>query len=200
MVNGVNRQWASILMVLSTLFGVAALLVWGIGWVSPGSLSIETESAPPVSVRNPSPNRVVEIFSMRGVLDVRCYWRSPRPRTAGPTHVSFSKVSSPRRLGESVVPPTFWNRLGFYYNVVVPRGSFFMPRYPGERTSCTLIEVPDWLIAALFLAPLGWRIARARRSAPADRCHACGYNLTGNVSGKCPECGRDVSPGRRAIA
>lgn len=23
-------------------------------------------------------------------------------------------------------------------------------------------------------------------------CHACGYNLTGNVSGRCPECGQDI--------
>lgn len=24
------------------------------------------------------------------------------------------------------------------------------------------------------------------------RCHVCGYNLTGNVSGRCPECGTPV--------
>ena len=29
------------------------------------------------------------------------------------------------------------------------------------------------------------------------RCPSCGYNLTGNVSGVCPECGdRDVQPAR----
>jgi hypothetical protein len=27
-------------------------------------------------------------------------------------------------------------------------------------------------------------------------CRGCGYDLTGNVSGRCPECGRDVSGGR----
>lgn len=26
-----------------------------------------------------------------------------------------------------------------------------------------------------------------------DLCHGCGYNLTGNVSGYCPECGRPVT-------
>ncbi|MBI1827795.1 MAG: hypothetical protein HY287_02690 [Planctomycetes bacterium] len=25
-------------------------------------------------------------------------------------------------------------------------------------------------------------------------CRGCGYDLTGNVSGRCPECGRDVPP------
>lgn len=32
----------------------------------------------------------------------------------------------------------------------------------------------------------------ARRVAPTVVCHHCGYNLTGNVSGRCPECGREV--------
>lgn len=33
--------------------------------------------------------------------------------------------------------------------------------------------------------------ARRRRRIPPGRC-ACGYDLTGNVSGRCPECGRAV--------
>lgn len=32
----------------------------------------------------------------------------------------------------------------------------------------------------------------ARRAAPTDDCLHCGYNLTGNVSGRCPECGREA--------
>ncbi len=32
----------------------------------------------------------------------------------------------------------------------------------------------------------------ARRAAPTDLCLGCAYNLTGNVSGRCPECGREV--------
>jgi hypothetical protein len=31
------------------------------------------------------------------------------------------------------------------------------------------------------------------RPAPPDVCRQCGYNLTGNVSGRCPECGTDVT-------
>ncbi|HEY2584323.1 MAG TPA: hypothetical protein VGI81_01010 [Tepidisphaeraceae bacterium] len=34
-----------------------------------------------------------------------------------------------------------------------------------------------------------WRRARCRE---ADECRACGYNLTGNVSGVCPECGTPI--------
>jgi hypothetical protein len=56
--------------------------------------------------------------------------------------------------------------------------------------------VPYVAVAALFLIlplvrfgilPLrsGLRARRARRGG----CSICGYNLTGNISGVCPECG-----------
>jgi len=41
-------------------------------------------------------------------------------------------------------------------------------------------------IPTLFL----WRAERRdRRRAAAGACSACGYDLTGNVTGRCPECG-----------
>src|SRR5436190_1201662 len=36
------------------------------------------------------------------------------------------------------------------------------------------------------------RRRRDRRRKAARRCRRCDYNLTGNVSGVCPECGRSV--------
>ena len=57
----------------------------------------------------------------------------------------------------------------------------------------TLVRIPLWLLLTLFAAypatafirgPL--RRWRRRRK---GRCLTCGYNLTGNVSGVCPECG-----------
>jgi hypothetical protein len=46
------------------------------------------------------------------------------------------------------------------------------------------------LLAALLPAGryIGWRIRRHRRTA--GKCARCGYDLTGNVSGVCPECGK----------
>lgn len=46
-------------------------------------------------------------------------------------------------------------------------------------------------------ATIGHCLARAwlaRRSPPPGWCAHCGYNLTGNVSGRCPECGTPVPP------
>ena len=50
------------------------------------------------------------------------------------------------------------------------------------------IAVPYWLVflpAILFTAIL-WR---GDRRPPRGHCQECGYNLTGNVTGVCPECG-----------
>jgi hypothetical protein len=35
---------------------------------------------------------------------------------------------------------------------------------------------------------------RRRKRERSGRCAACGYDLTGNVSGICPECGMSVDP------
>jgi hypothetical protein len=43
-------------------------------------------------------------------------------------------------------------------------------------------------VAGLTLIPL----IRRRRKLREDLCSNCGYNLTGNVSGVCPECGTKV--------
>ena len=55
-------------------------------------------------------------------------------------------------------------------------------------------KAPLWLVA-LFLAvyPVfaSYRLYR-NRPPPPGHCQSCGYNLTGNVSGVCPECGAAV--------
>ena len=52
--------------------------------------------------------------------------------------------------------------------------------------------VPLWaliVLAALPTALLWWL---DRRRIPPGHCRKCGYNLTGNVSGRCPECGERI--------
>jgi hypothetical protein len=55
-------------------------------------------------------------------------------------------------------------------------------------------DFPLWPIAvATAILPLR-SYARRRRALRAGLCATCNYNLTGNVSGVCPECGTIVVP------
>ncbi len=60
------------------------------------------------------------------------------------------------------------------------------------------LEIPHWFFTGLP-ASFAWiavvRFSRTRRQLRFERnhCISCGYDLTGNTSGKCPECGQPVS-------
>lgn len=51
--------------------------------------------------------------------------------------------------------------------------------------------IPIWMLLAALALPtaLLWHTDR-RRPIPSGQCRKCGYDLTGNVSGRCPECGK----------
>lgn len=53
-------------------------------------------------------------------------------------------------------------------------------------------QLPLWIpfLAVIVCTALWWW--RDRRRIPAGHCLKCGYDLTGNVSGVCPECGEKV--------
>jgi len=54
------------------------------------------------------------------------------------------------------------------------------------------ILVPLWIPFLLFAIPTVYLWWIDRRRIPPGHCQKCGYNLTGNVSGVCPECGEKV--------
>ncbi len=55
-------------------------------------------------------------------------------------------------------------------------------------TSGWTVLVPLWFVFLMFAAPTAILWYRDRRP-PKGHCQACGYDLTGNVTGVCPECG-----------
>lgn len=57
---------------------------------------------------------------------------------------------------------------------------------PGEWESD--YSIPLWLPFLAFAIPTAFFRRFALRQ-PAGHCQRCGYDLTGNVSGRCPECG-----------
>jgi hypothetical protein len=87
-----------------------------------------------------------------------------------------------------------------------PRGKSmrFIPGTLGDRTNLWRVlgvrptalgadvrTIPLWIPGALAAIPtaLLWRLDRRR---PAPGACRCGYDLTGNTSGRCPECGRSL--------
>jgi len=46
--------------------------------------------------------------------------------------------------------------------------------------------------AGLHVGFMGVKDEEVVRLLSFNRCRQCGYNLTGNVSGRCPECGKDI--------
>lgn len=61
-------------------------------------------------------------------------------------------------------------------------------------------RLPAWLAVGIIPIPLAFYLAffrvlrpYVRRELP-DHCGGCGYDLTGNRSGTCPECGTPAAP------
>ncbi len=54
------------------------------------------------------------------------------------------------------------------------------------------VFVPLWIPFILILVPSlhAWRVGR---KIPPGCCRECRYNLTGNLSGVCPECGTEIN-------
>jgi hypothetical protein len=57
----------------------------------------------------------------------------------------------------------------------------------------SFVAIPLWLPFLILLIPtlLLWR--RDRKPRPGF-CRQCDYDLTGNISGRCPECGTPIAP------
>ena len=51
------------------------------------------------------------------------------------------------------------------------------------------VLMPIWLLFVVVAVPTAFCWWRDRPYVPPGHCRQCGYDLTGNVSGRCPECG-----------
>ena len=68
---------------------------------------------------------------------------------------------------------------------------FHYRRWWGDSTT---VRVPHWsMLLTTAIVPGVWLVTRRRARRRAGCCLTCGYNLTGNTSGVCPECGTPTS-------
>jgi predicted amidophosphoribosyltransferase len=56
-----------------------------------------------------------------------------------------------------------------------------------------VLGLPFWLPFAAITIPTALLSWRDRRRCLPNHCQSCNYNLTGNTSGTCPECGAPIS-------
>ena len=58
-----------------------------------------------------------------------------------------------------------------------------------------MVSIPHWFLTLIFaIFPGVWFIKwRRRRKLGPNACPSCGYDLTGNQTGECPECGESIA-------
>ncbi len=74
----------------------------------------------------------------------------------------------------------------------------FLPEVQRQNGILT-VGVPLWIPFVCVAALTAIFFVKDRRRIPPGHCPACGYNLTGNVSGRCPECGAECRRDESAV-
>jgi hypothetical protein len=64
--------------------------------------------------------------------------------------------------------------------------------WPGINPRRFNLQIPLWM-PLLLIGSVTARLWRLDRRPPPGHCQRCGYDLTGNVSGRCSECGAEIS-------
>jgi hypothetical protein len=201
-----RRHLVNLLVVLSLLLCVAACVLWWGGTdpdVGSGDEFVFTTGGRLWWVMSRwSQLHVVTVGEWPGAEPLR--WATTDGYVSGPMLIFAGTGTSWHRLGVSVQRDTVKTWLSpdgrplpfaTYLAELVPRG--------GTRESAPMpyaaVHVPWWMVVVLFGVLPSWRGAssfrrdrRRRGRAIRNGCLACGYDLTGNVSGVCPECGTGV--------
>src|SRR6185437_5858848 len=82
-------------------------------------------------------------------------------------------------------------------------GAFGFGYSRNDSISQSIYQIPLWCVVVVSGAwPMSWACKRARRQFRRCKqmCVHCNYNLTGNTSGVCPECGTAVTNKRQTVA
>lgn len=102
-----------------------------------------------------------------------------------------------RKIVRQPPGPKHWLIVSTFYVMVCVQVFFLFQRVVLIRQPAVAFVFWLLVVETLFAGPfigaylLDQAIEARRRREPS--CRACGYNLTGNVSGVCPECGTPIS-------
>ena len=158
------RRFSAVAVVALFTFSTAAL--WARSWSRPECLSREVDSTSigPFS-KGGGQISAIEAYSMHGGLDIRCYWYPGGLSRPGQATWRQSAVFMPQRLSEHAASRSLLNRLGFFWDSGVPRGSFFSPLRSGITARYLFVGVPYWV----FLLPVAMMAGHALVNAMRNR-------------------------------
>lgn len=102
-------------------------------------------------------------------------------------------------VGDPTTPPIDWTAFDvFSIERLGSRGRLYKSTWLYSwyaSKNFYLLVIALWpLVAALVAGNVFWYWRDWRRRVRPGHCAKCGYNLTGNISGRCPECGQVSSP------
>jgi hypothetical protein len=120
----------------------------------------------------------------RGGLFLELDWEDVQGSYKAKTEVKFEDTKVRPAIEPDLAPSTF---LGFRYeDHPIVGGTWFVYRHE--------LEIPMWfLVLAFTLMPASKAVRlRYRKTGVSMLCSVCSYNLTGNVSRVCPECGTRI--------
>jgi hypothetical protein len=167
-----TRRLLDLLAALSLLLCVAACVLWSVSYWR--VVGVSRYSRPYDG--SPLHTHEVNAFGGRVLFAVSEWGRG------GPRRVSYcARCLAP---GEYTVDDVERTVLGFGH-------SFALTPPDMVGSHFRVVSVPCWALAALpaCAAALCFRSRGHPVRLAAGRCRQCGYDLTGNVSGVCPECG-----------
>jgi hypothetical protein len=96
------------------------------------------------------------------------------------------KFSERAMMSGSYLPSISAGINGAHIPVEHARSLRFLRRSGNFGVRC---YIPLWIPAAVIVFFIARSVRKAGGPDVGPRCAVCGYNLTGNVSGRCPECG-----------
>lgn len=134
---------------------------------------------------------LVTVAPILGVLVVGDRLQGPRERANVQRRIFCLAPTA------TLVPGLVWSGFNFLAILADPGNNLTAGVKPPWLTSWVvqLLGSYLWLVLLLILANANARAAYAIVQPMFDACHrctTCGYNLTGNVSGVCPECGTAI--------
>ena len=152
------------------------------------------------------PSRTRRIFKWTGaglsllILSIwgLTLWWPIRSATTASSFVWLDNGSLLFMVKDYGMPPSYDSPYGLKpsrgfadYGFILPRWTF--QEFP-EKSWYAIVIVPLWLPLLLTAIPTAWLWHRDRRRIRPGCCLRCGYDLTGNTSGVCSECGLAKPP------